>query len=146
MALDCIGLDEQRQRHDHQQQACRGHNLAEQLEQPSLLQANEDEVRARLLSLDDDTLDAVLDRRESEALAYGLPVVATPLAASGLEAAKAGIHYVEADGPGPLAESLASVLGGESAEIGPRGRELVEAEYSIEALASLLARSNESPR
>lgn len=81
-----------------------------------------------------------------EALAYGLPVVATPLAASGLEAAKAGIHYVEAYGPGPLAESLASVLGGESAEIGPRGRELVEAEYSIEALASLLARSNESPR
>jgi 2,4-dienoyl-CoA reductase-like NADH-dependent reductase (Old Yellow Enzyme family) len=48
------------------------HNLAEQLDQPHWLQANEDEVRAMLVSLDDETLDAVLDRRESEALQYGL--------------------------------------------------------------------------
>ena len=42
-----------------------------------------------------------------EALAYGLPVVATPHAAAGLEAARAGEHYREADGPEAFADALA---------------------------------------
>ena len=47
-------------------------NLAEQLDDPRLQRATEAEVRGKLLELDDERLDAVLDRRESEALRYGL--------------------------------------------------------------------------
>jgi 2,4-dienoyl-CoA reductase-like NADH-dependent reductase (Old Yellow Enzyme family) len=46
-------------------------NLAEQLGDPSWREATESAVRAKLLSLDDETLDAVLDRRETEALRFG---------------------------------------------------------------------------
>ncbi len=46
-------------------------NLAEQLGDDAWRDASESEVRARLLILDDETLDAVLDRRETEALRYG---------------------------------------------------------------------------
>ena len=81
-----------------------------------------------------------------EAMAYGLPVVATRLAASGLEAAVAGVHYVEADGPDALADSLAAILKGGGADIGRRGRELAEQEYSIETLAALLAGNREDAR
>ncbi|MGZ4200463.1 MAG: glycosyltransferase, partial [Thermoleophilaceae bacterium] len=56
-----------------------------------------------------------------EALAYGLPVVATSHAAAGLEAARAGEHYREADGPEAFADALA------------------ESNYSIEALTRILA-------
>ena len=47
------------------------HNLAEQLGDDAWREASEGEVRKRLLALDDETLDAVLDRRETEALRYG---------------------------------------------------------------------------
>jgi dimethylglycine catabolism A len=47
------------------------HNLAEQLGDDAWREASEGEVRQRLLALDDETLDAVLDRRETEALRYG---------------------------------------------------------------------------
>jgi dimethylglycine catabolism A len=46
-------------------------NLADQLDDPAWREASEGDVRRRLLELDDETLDAVLDRRETEALRYG---------------------------------------------------------------------------
>jgi 2,4-dienoyl-CoA reductase-like NADH-dependent reductase (Old Yellow Enzyme family) len=46
--------------------------LAERLSDSRFSHATDDEVRARLQTLDDDTLDAVLDRREREALRFGL--------------------------------------------------------------------------
>ena len=79
-------------------------------------------------------------------MAYGLPVVATRLAASGLEAAVAGVHYVEADGPESFADSLAETVKGGGAEIGRRGRALAEKEYSIEALAALLGGNGHGSR
>jgi dimethylglycine catabolism A len=46
-------------------------NIAEQLEDERWEDATEQEVRDKLLSLGDDELDAVLDRRETEALRFG---------------------------------------------------------------------------
>jgi len=72
-----------------------------------------------------------------EALAHGLPVVATPRAAAGL-AARAGEHYLEgADGPA-FAAALMRALDGAPA-VAAAGRALAEREYSIEALAARLA-------
>jgi glycosyltransferase involved in cell wall biosynthesis len=72
-----------------------------------------------------------------EALAYGLPVVATPKAAAGLDVTP-GEHYLEgADGPA-LARALVAALAG-APEIAAAGRALAEREYSIEALAARLA-------
>jgi glycosyltransferase involved in cell wall biosynthesis len=75
-----------------------------------------------------------------EALAFGVPVVATPKAAAGLQA-QAGEHYLEAD---PTTESFsAAVLTALDPSIGNRlasaGRRLAEREYSIEALEKHLA-------
>jgi 2,4-dienoyl-CoA reductase-like NADH-dependent reductase (Old Yellow Enzyme family) len=47
------------------------HNLAEQLAEVAWYAASEVDVRWKLAQLDDETLDAVLDRRETEALRYG---------------------------------------------------------------------------
>jgi 2,4-dienoyl-CoA reductase-like NADH-dependent reductase (Old Yellow Enzyme family) len=46
-------------------------NLAEQLGDARWREATEDVVRKKLLELDEETLDAVLDRRETEALRWG---------------------------------------------------------------------------
>ena len=73
-----------------------------------------------------------------EALAYGVPVVATPLAAAGLEA-NAGEHYLEADGAEAFAAAVVRVLREGAAEVAARGRRLVEERYSIEALARAIA-------
>lgn len=73
-----------------------------------------------------------------EALAYGLPVVATPRAAAGLEASP-GEHYLEADRPEEFAEAMARVLRGDSPDMAKRGRALAEHVYSIESLAERLA-------
>jgi glycosyltransferase involved in cell wall biosynthesis len=75
-----------------------------------------------------------------EALAYGVPVVATPLAAAGLEA-EAGVHYVEG---APAAEPFGrAVLEALEPEVGNKvakaGRQLAEREYSIAALERRLA-------
>ena len=48
------------------------HNLSEQLEDAAWRTASEGDVRAKLLALDDELLDAILDRRETEALRHGL--------------------------------------------------------------------------
>jgi len=73
-----------------------------------------------------------------EALAFGVPVVATPLAAAGLEAA-AGEHYLEADGADAFAAAVVRVLREGAADLAVRGRRLVEERYSIEALARMIA-------
>ncbi len=73
-----------------------------------------------------------------EALAYGLPVVATPLAGAGLEA-RAGEHYLEAASADSFASAVVRVLRRGEAEIAARGRTLVERRYSIDALAEKLA-------
>jgi glycosyltransferase involved in cell wall biosynthesis len=73
-----------------------------------------------------------------EALAHGLPVVATPLAVAGLEV-RDGEHCLIADGAAPFAEALVQVLRDGAGELGLRGRELVAERYSIESLTRLLA-------
>jgi polysaccharide biosynthesis protein PslH len=73
-----------------------------------------------------------------EALAYGLPVLATPRAASGL-AVSDGRDCVLAEGAPEFAQALLGLLGTGAPEIGVRGRELAMERYSIEALAALLA-------
>jgi glycosyltransferase involved in cell wall biosynthesis len=75
-----------------------------------------------------------------EALAYGVPVAATPLAAAGLEV-RGGEHYVEgwADGKA-FATALATALDpARGNPLAAAGRELAEREYSIEALERRLA-------
>ena len=73
-----------------------------------------------------------------EALAYRRPVVATPRAASGLDAV-AGEHYVEAAEPAQFADAVVGVLRDGADEIAARGRGLAEARYSIESLVARVA-------
>jgi polysaccharide biosynthesis protein PslH len=73
-----------------------------------------------------------------EALAHGLPVVATPRAAAGL-AVRDGEHCLLADGAEAFAGSLVRVLRDGAPELGRHGRELVAERYSIEALSELVA-------
>ena len=72
-----------------------------------------------------------------DALAHGLPVVATGRAAAGLEV-QDGVHYRRADGAEAFARALADVLGAGAPQIARRGRQLAERAYSIEALAAIL--------
>jgi glycosyltransferase involved in cell wall biosynthesis len=72
-----------------------------------------------------------------EALAYGLPVLATPRAAAGL-GVTAGHDCVLAEGEREFAAALVELLECGAPEIGARGRELATERYSIEALARLL--------
>jgi glycosyltransferase involved in cell wall biosynthesis len=72
-----------------------------------------------------------------EALAYGLPVIATSRAAAGLEL-RDGEHCLIADGEQALAQALVKALRGEAAELGRAGRTVAEQRYSIEALAEIL--------
>jgi glycosyltransferase involved in cell wall biosynthesis len=73
-----------------------------------------------------------------EALAYGLPVVATPRAAAGLEL-RDGEQCLLADGAEAFARAIARTMLDGASELGRRGRELAEREYSIETLERLLA-------
>lgn len=74
-----------------------------------------------------------------EALAYGLPVVATPRGAAGLDA-DSSRHYFEGAGADGFAGALLGALDpGRGAAVGAAGRELAESTYSIEALARRLA-------
>lgn len=72
-----------------------------------------------------------------EALAHGLPVVATSRAAAGLQL-QGGEHCLLADDAASFAAALVQVLRDGAPEIGRRGRELVQARYSIEALSQLV--------
>jgi polysaccharide biosynthesis protein PslH len=73
-----------------------------------------------------------------EALAYGLPIVATPRAAAGLEVLD-GEHCLIASGAEAFADAVVSLLRDNRTELGRRGRELAEQRYSIEALDAMLA-------
>lgn len=73
-----------------------------------------------------------------EALAYGLPVVATPAAAAGLSV-EPGRHFREAEGADAFAAALTAALQGEGAGLGAEGRGLVERSYSVEAVARALS-------
>jgi glycosyltransferase involved in cell wall biosynthesis len=73
-----------------------------------------------------------------EALAYGLPVLATERAAAGLDV-RDGEHLQLADGGEAFAAALIRMLRDGAPELGRRGRELAAERYSIEALSSLLA-------
>jgi polysaccharide biosynthesis protein PslH len=73
-----------------------------------------------------------------EALAYGLPIVATPRAAAGLDV-RDGVHCLIADGAADFASALVRVLRDGAPELGTRGRELASARYSIEALSAFIA-------
>jgi glycosyltransferase involved in cell wall biosynthesis len=72
-----------------------------------------------------------------EALAYGLPVIATPRAVAGLNL-RHGEHCLVADGGQEFADALVQILRNGSPEIARAGRRLVEECYSIEALSALL--------
>jgi polysaccharide biosynthesis protein PslH len=72
-----------------------------------------------------------------EALAHGLPVVATGRAAAGLEVVE-GVHYRRAEGPQAFADGLVKVLREGDPEMAARGRRLAERAYSVEALAEIL--------
>jgi polysaccharide biosynthesis protein PslH len=73
-----------------------------------------------------------------EALAYGVPVVATPTAARGLDVAP-GVHYSEGYNAATLAEAIMQVVRDGGAEMAVEGRRLAEREYSIESLAERIA-------
>ncbi|MGH2853386.1 MAG: glycosyltransferase family 4 protein, partial [Solirubrobacteraceae bacterium] len=72
-----------------------------------------------------------------EALAYGLPVIATPRAVAGLTV-RDGKHCLIADGPEAFAGALIRVLREGAPELARRGRELAAERYSIEALSALV--------
>ncbi|HEX5147174.1 MAG TPA: glycosyltransferase family 4 protein, partial [Conexibacter sp.] len=73
-----------------------------------------------------------------EALAYGLPVVATPRAAAGLDVVD-GEHCVLAEGAEPYAAALVRVLRDGAPELARRGRALAAERYSVEALTKAVA-------
>ncbi|MGO9489635.1 MAG: glycosyltransferase family 4 protein [Solirubrobacteraceae bacterium] len=73
-----------------------------------------------------------------EALAYGLPVLATPRAAAGL-AVTDGVDCLLAGDERDFASALVGLLRSDASEIGRAGRRLAQQRYSIEALTRLLA-------
>jgi glycosyltransferase involved in cell wall biosynthesis len=72
-----------------------------------------------------------------EALAHGLPVIATPRAVAGLDL-RAGEHCLVAEGAEGFAAAMTTVMRDGAAEMGRHGRELALERYSIEALGRLL--------
>jgi glycosyltransferase involved in cell wall biosynthesis len=73
-----------------------------------------------------------------EALAYGLPTIATPRAAAAL-AVVDGEHCLIREGAEAFAGALVEVLRNGAGALGQHGRELAAERYSIEALTALLA-------
>jgi len=73
-----------------------------------------------------------------EALAFGLPVVATAHAAAGLDI-QPGHHFLQASSPQEMADTMVEVLTKGAPEIAARGRTLAESSYSVEALTRILA-------
>lgn len=73
-----------------------------------------------------------------EALAYELPVVATPLAAAGLDV-RASEHYLEGADAAAFSDQVIEALSPRGDALGRAGRRLVEHAYSIDALTRILA-------
>jgi glycosyltransferase involved in cell wall biosynthesis len=74
-----------------------------------------------------------------EALAYGLPTIATPSAVAGLQVHD-GKDCLVAEGAQEFAQAMVSVLRDGAPALGRRGRALAQEHYSIAALAELLAK------
>ena len=76
-----------------------------------------------------------------EALAYGLPVIASRHAAGLLEDGTAGEHFLLAADRAEFAEAISSLFEDRqlARTLGAAGRKLAERSYSIDALATLLA-------
>ena len=74
-----------------------------------------------------------------EALAHGVPVVATPRAAQGLEVCDGRDCLLAADAPA-FAAAITRILRDGAPELGRQGRALAEERYSVEALVGILAR------
>jgi glycosyltransferase involved in cell wall biosynthesis len=72
-----------------------------------------------------------------EALAYGLPLIATPRAVAGVDVVD-GEHCLVADGGAAVADAIAKVMREGGSALARRGRELAAREYSIETLGQLL--------
>ncbi len=72
-----------------------------------------------------------------EALAYGLPVIATPRAVDALQL-RDGVDCLVAGDGEAFAQKLVDVLRKGSAELGRNARRVAEQRYSIEALEALL--------
>jgi glycosyltransferase involved in cell wall biosynthesis len=72
-----------------------------------------------------------------EALAHGLPVIATSRAVAGLHVHD-GTDCLVADGGEAFAEAVVGVLRDGAADIARAGRKLAQEHYSIEALAALI--------
>jgi glycosyltransferase involved in cell wall biosynthesis len=68
-----------------------------------------------------------------EALARGVPVVATPKAAAGLDV-QAGVHYLEGEGVDGYAAALIAVLRDGADDIAHAGRALARSHYSVAAV------------
>lgn len=74
-----------------------------------------------------------------EALAYGLPVVATTIAVRGIDGAVAGTNVVVADDAASLADALRVTLEGGNDHVAVAGRALAEEAYSIDSLVRILS-------
>ena len=74
-----------------------------------------------------------------EALAYGLPIVATPLGAGGVDGLKNCVHFLECAGADGFSAAVVRALDGQAGGIGAAARKLAESEYSIEFLSRRLA-------
>jgi glycosyltransferase involved in cell wall biosynthesis len=73
-----------------------------------------------------------------EALAYGVPIVATPLAAKGLQV-KPEVHYRSGTDARTFAAGVIANLHDGGAQLAVEGRLLAEREYSVEALAEAIS-------
>jgi glycosyltransferase involved in cell wall biosynthesis len=73
-----------------------------------------------------------------EAMAYALPVVATSVAAAGVDGAARDVHYVEGDGAAGFSQAVVRTLQGQAGGVGRAGRALAEERFSIEALVECL--------
>jgi glycosyltransferase involved in cell wall biosynthesis len=74
-----------------------------------------------------------------EAMAYGLPIVATSFAAGGVDGLVSGVHCLEGDGAEGFSDAVVRALSGRAGDIGAEARKLAESNYSIEALSRRLA-------
>jgi polysaccharide biosynthesis protein PslH len=73
-----------------------------------------------------------------EGLAYGMPLVATPLAAKGLDVTP-DVHYREASDARSFAQAILDILRHGAGDLPAQARGLAERAYSIEALAKCIA-------
>jgi glycosyltransferase involved in cell wall biosynthesis len=73
-----------------------------------------------------------------EALAYQVPIVATPFAAKGLEVL-AGKHYLQGTDAASFANAILQALRGQASGLAVEGRRIAEVEYSVQSLAERIA-------